>query len=141
MLDWIKELFSPIRKADPLLGELRYLRDAKFWEGKINFQPLQKEVEILIDGEPAGPSEQQKQFYKTIESRYDHLWPNVDDKLKSEADAVKLEKINSFELVCISIPQDPNANSFELSYEANPESWHFTVTIENWSVKGIVAEC
>jgi hypothetical protein len=134
-------LFSPIRKVDPFFGQLRYLRDAKFWEGKINFVPLQRRLEILIDGTAAGPSEEQAQLYKEIESRYNEIWPYVQDKLKSEARNIKLENIKSFELVCISITEDIQTPTFELSYEARPPSWNFTVMMENWQPTNALAEC
>ena len=139
MLDWIKDLFSPIRIVNPFFGQLRYLRDAKFWEGKISFAPLQKQVEILIDGNPIGPSEEQAEHYQTIESRYNEIWPHVENLLKSKVHEIKLENIKSFELVCISIPED-STSGFELSYETDPESWHFLVIMKNWSPIEIVAE-
>jgi hypothetical protein len=32
MLEWWKDLVRPIRRTDSKFGELRYLRDARFWE-------------------------------------------------------------------------------------------------------------
>ena len=94
-----------------------------------------------VDGKPIGPSAEQVEHYKAIESRYTTIWPQIEDKLKSEARDTEFEDIKSFELVCISIPEDPTSGSFELSYETDPEAWHFTVTMENWVPSGIVAEC
>jgi hypothetical protein len=44
MFAWLKDLVHPIRKRDPRFGDMRYLRDAKFWEGTIAFQPTGRVV-------------------------------------------------------------------------------------------------
>jgi hypothetical protein len=59
MLEWWKDLVRPIRTTDPQFGKLRYLRDARFWEGRATFSPIAAEIEVLIPGEPSGPADKQ----------------------------------------------------------------------------------
>jgi hypothetical protein len=46
MFEWWKDLVRPIRTTDPQFGKLRYLRDARFWEGQAVLSPIAAEVEV-----------------------------------------------------------------------------------------------
>jgi hypothetical protein len=89
MLEWWKDLVRPIRRTDPQFGKLRYLRDARFWEGRAAFSPIASEVEVLIPGEPSGPADDQRAFFNDIRKRYDSLWPDVLTVLDTEARRVE----------------------------------------------------
>jgi hypothetical protein len=141
MLEWWKDLFRPIRLSDPRFGELRYLRDARFWEGRAPFQPADGQVEVLIQGSASGPTDAQRSFFDEIERRYSELWPAVQASLVSESRRAELVP-SAFRLVCVDIPQTPSPTAeWQLSYETRPPSWHFTVNMRGWQAQDVLAEC
>ena len=140
MLEWWKDLVRPIRKTDSQFGELRYLRDARFWEGKARFTPIAPEVEVLIHGEPSGPTDQQRAFFEDIQKRYDAFWPGVRRALEEEGRRLEIDN-REFVLVCVDLPSLGLADSdWALSYETEPPSWHFTVLMIGWLPAEVVAE-
>lgn len=142
MLAWLKDLFRPIRLRDPRFGDLRYLRDARFWEGKVAFAPVGREVEVLISGPATGPTDEQRSFLAELERRYDGLWPGIKDKLLLEARDTAADGPLEFELVGLDVPEKPGPDGeWELSYEARPASWHFTVSLRGWEPGEVVGEC
>ena len=141
MFEWWKDLIRPIRISDSRFGDLRYLRDARFWEGKSPFAPLDREVEVLIDGDANGPTDRQRVFFDEIESRYDALWPAIEGKLEVEARNLELANDVEFSLVGLQVPDVPGDQAeWDLSYETVPPSWHFTVTVSGWSPVNVIAE-
>jgi hypothetical protein len=143
MLEWWKDLVVPIRRTDPQFGRLRYLRDARFWEGHADFTPVATDVEVLIHGEPSGPTDQQRTFVDEVRQRYDSLWPNVHKVLETEARRLEIDS-REFVLVAVSVPATSGTSlqtGWELSYETKPSSWHFTVRMTGWLPVGVVAEC
>ena len=141
MLEWWKDLFRPIRVSDARFGSLRFLRDARFWEGRAHFHPIDGEVEVLIHGSAAGPTDKQRAFFEEAERRYPELWPAVRAKLLVEAKQVELN-VEEFALVCVDVPESPTSvTEWQLSYETRPPSWHFTVTMRDWQPHDVLAEC
>ena len=142
MFEWWKDLVRPIRTTDPQFGNLRYLRDARFWEGHAAFSPIAAEVEVLIPGEPSGPADEQRAFFNEIQTRYDSLWPEILRVLETEARRLEIES-REFALVCVDLPAfDGDVDrDWALSYETKPPSWHFTVRMTAWMPAGVVAEC
>lgn len=142
MFEWWKDLVRPIRKTDPQFGKIRYLRDARFWEGHAAFSPIAAEVEVLIPGEPSGPADEQRAFFDDIQKRYDLLWPDVLKVLDTEALRVESDG-REFVLVCVDLPAPSGGGDCEwaLSYETKPPSWHFTVQMKGWMPAEVVAEC
>ncbi len=142
MLAWLKDAIQPIRIHDPRFGPLRFFRDAQFWEGQAAFGPVGYVIEILVKGPATGPTEEQRVFYGAAQDRYRSLWPEIDRMLCEEAARVKGAKGAAFRLVCINLPADPGEGAvWELSYETEPSSWHFTVSLEGWVPRQILAEC
>ena len=142
MFEWWKDLVRPIWITDPQFGKLRYLRDARFWEGHAAFSPIAAEVEVLIPGEPSGPANDQRAFFDEIQTRYDSLRPEILRVLETEAHRLEIET-REFVLVCVDLP-DPGGGSegdWALLYETKPPSWHFTVRMTAWMPAGVVAEC
>lgn len=141
MLSWFKDLVAPLRRHDPRLGALRYLRDARIWEGRTSFRPIGREIELLVRGEDGGPTAVQRMFFDEVENRYESLWPTIKKKLAAEALSVGATA-ETFELVAVSVPTEPGERAeWELSYESRPRSWHFTVQMEGWRSRDVVAEC
>lgn len=144
MLEWWKDLIRPIRIKDSRFGNLRYLRDARFWEGQAAFVPTHTVVEVLISGEPSGPTEQQRVFFDELEQRYNSLWPEVRKRLETEAQRAQIDGAREFILVCVDLPPAGSIGSdpeWALSYETDPRSWHFTVRMTGWTPADVVAEC
>ena len=77
MFEFWKDLFRPIRKRDPRFGSLRYLRDARMWEGNQHFAPVGHEVEVIVFGEAGGPTAGQHAFFDALAARYEGLWPAI----------------------------------------------------------------
>src|SRR5262245_51404557 len=124
MLAWLKDRFRPIRHGDPVLGNMRYLRDGQFWEGWTQFVPIGAEVEVLLSGAPLGPTEEQRAFLKAVEARYDSLWPAVEDQLREAASADPACRQGSrFVLKGIDLPEALGSEpTWELLYETDPPS-------------------
>lgn len=144
MFEWWKDLIRPIRIKDSRFGNLRYLRDARFWEGQAAFVPTHTVVEVLISGEPSGPTEQQRVFFNELEQRYNSLWPEVRKRLETEAQRAQIDGAREFILVCVDFPPAGSIGSdpeWALSYETDPRSWHFTVRMTGWTPSDVVAEC
>jgi hypothetical protein len=141
MLAWFKDLIAPIHRDDPRFGVLRYLRDARFWEGKVPFRPTKRQIEVLVSGQPTGPTEDQRKFFDALEGRYDALWPAIKEKLDMESQRVGAVS-HDFELVSIRVPerfwQDAE---WELSYETRSPLWHFTVRLRGWTPAEAIGEC
>jgi hypothetical protein len=143
MLEWWKDLVRPIQITDSQFGQLRYVRDARFWEGRVHFTPTRNEIEVLIDGSPSGPTEPQRAFFDEIQHRYDSLLTQVQPVLEKEARRLEIDR-RDFVLVGVSLPAasgETLKQHWELSYETTPSSWHFTVRMEAWSPAGVVADC
>jgi hypothetical protein len=141
MLDWWKDLFLPVRATDSRFGPLRYLRDARFWEARVHFSPVDGDVEVLIHGSRSGPTDQQRSFFAEAERRYPIVWPAIHEHLLDEAKRGHANA-SEFHLVCVDVPEDPSpVAEWRLSYETSPPTWHFTVTMQNWQLAGVHAEC
>jgi hypothetical protein len=142
MFEWWTDLVRPIRKTDAQFGRLRYLRDARFWEGRAFFLPTAAEVEVLIPGQLSGPANEQRAFFNEIQTRYDALWPEILKKLETEAHRLEINR-REFIVVCVDLPApgDDADREWALSYETKPPSWHFTVHMKAWVPAEIVAEC
>ena len=142
MFKWFKGA-RPLRMVDPRFGDLRYQRDAQFWEGRAEFAPLRAPVEVLIDGPDTGPTEGQRAFLDELERRYDAMWPDVRERLAHAAQRVHADS-STLVLVAISIPRggvDRAGEEWNLSYETRPSSWHCTVHMIGWTPQDVTAEC
>ena len=142
MFEFWKDLFRPIRIEDPRFGTLRYLRDARMWEGELRFAPLDREVEVVIFGEASGPTDGQRAFYDEVEARYDGLWPTIRERLESAARDYGLDGDQEFRLDGLSIPENPEeAADWDLSYETEPPSrYYFNVLFKGWTPMMVVVD-
>lgn len=133
---------SPDPRARSAFGDLRYLRDARFWEGKVAFAPAGRDVEVLISGPATGPTGEQRAFLAELERRYHVLWRTIKDRLVAEASNTAADGHLEFELVGLDIPETPGPDAeWELAYEARPPSGHFTVSLRGWEPGDVVGEC
>jgi len=63
--------------ADPLFGPLVYFPMTKTWAGKMQFTPLDREIEILIDAGDTGPTESHREFFRALITR----WPEIQNAI------------------------------------------------------------
>lgn len=99
---------------DIVFGKLKYINRKHsplgFFSGVVIFKPLNKNVECLINAEITGPTNEQREFYKTVESKYFELIELIKTLVESELrdwnENLKVSDFNKdFELLAISIPQ------------------------------------
>ena len=144
MIDWLKDLVRPIRRTDPQFGRMRYLRDTCTWEGWTSFAPTGGQVEVLLSGDRTGPSEQQRQFVRTLETRYASIFPAVRSSL---IEAVGPEAGISglpveFTLVAIDLPAElTDATTWELCYETEPKARFLAVEMKAWQPTNVSVDC
>ncbi|MGZ9067602.1 MAG: hypothetical protein ACXW2I_19970, partial [Burkholderiales bacterium] len=62
------------------------------------------EIDIVIEGERAGPTGPQHLFFKALEKQYDSLWPAVRARLIAQAQQAKIAGDLAFVLVGVGIP-------------------------------------
>jgi hypothetical protein len=143
MLAWLKDIFRPIRRVDPLFGPMRCLRDSQLWEGWAPFAPVPADVEVLFSALPGGPSEEQRAFFKASEARYQALWPVVETELNEAAEAATSRPEGGrFILKGIDLPCKVGTEpKWELLYETEPQSWFFAVQMNGWAPADVSVEC
>ena len=142
MFEFWKDLFRPIRKQDPRFGPLRYLRDARMWEGNQHFAPVDHEVEVIVFGEAGGPTAEQHDFFDALAERYEGLWPAIRGLLEAAAQDCGLASTPQFRFVCLSIAEQPgDAADWDLSYETDPPSrFLFNVLFKGWTPVKVVVD-
>ena len=142
MFEFWKDLFRPIRMQDPDFGPLRYLRDARMWEGRLDFAPLGHEVGVVVFGDAGGPTDRQRAFFGELVARYDGLWPAIRGMLEAAARDHGLEAATRFRFDCFSIPEQPGDTAdWDLSYETEPPSrFYFNVMFKGWTPEMVVVD-
>ncbi len=142
MFEFWKDLFRPIRKQDPRFGPLRYLRDARMWEGNRHFAPVGHEVGVVIFGEASGPTDRQCAFFDELAARYGGLWPAIRERLDAAARDYGLEGATQFRFDGLSIPEQPGDTAdWDLSYETEPPSrFYFNVLFKGWTPVMVVVD-
>src|SRR5688500_3760535 len=73
------EAAKPRLLDHPLFGTMRFQRGrggrASYWEGEARFAPTGNELQVFIDAGEDGPGEPQMAFWRSLEARYQALWP------------------------------------------------------------------
>ena len=142
LLRTLRRLFQPTILVDPLFGRLRYQKRAGFWEGRTFFEPANREMEILVDGDENGPTEAQRDFYRTLERRYAALLPDLETVLIEaagdwEGGLAHDEVWQTFTLIGIDIPLPGDSPHWELSYAHARDDHSFDVQMEGWTPVGV----
>jgi hypothetical protein len=89
---------------DPVFGTIRLYKD-RGWEGEVQFAPTDSRVGVSIRAESNGPSDQQRELFKEIESRYPGLRASIEQSLCKHVGDEFPFKIE-FELVDIEIDEE-----------------------------------
>ena len=128
MLSWVLDFLRPIRRSDPVLGELRFLRSGRMWEGAVEFGPTNSEVELIFYVSPLGPTEEHRRFFLALVDAYATLIPEVLRLLK-QGEYPPEGEVN---LVAINLPSvfDPEPE-WELTFE-DSVPLQFDVTMVGW---------
>lgn len=129
--------------SDPTFGEIRYQK-AGFWEGRVIFSPLNSSVEVLIDGNEAGPSPEQREFLSRLEKVYETANQEATEKLNEAASASSWSHhimSTDLKLETIDIPLSPEENGqWAFTYLHVPTDSHCQVHFEKWKVFSVEIE-
>ncbi len=142
MVAWLSDIVRPLRLSDPVFGVIRYQRAARFWEGTADFPALGKSIEVLIDADLQGPSEDQHRFFRELQSRIAGLLLMVHQRLREEAQRVG-STAASFDLVSINVPEIASGDQgteWEMSFETKPGHWNVAVVMHNWQLGSVYSE-
>lgn len=105
---------KPLRIQDETFGKMMYSKfkdtSKNFFEGQGLFKPQQKTIGFTIDADESGPTKDQKDFYHSIEKKYEQIkaamLPLLNRELIDWYDGNKIEDFdNEFELESIVIPR------------------------------------
>jgi hypothetical protein len=140
--------FKPKRVNDPVFGSLVFMRmadpETSYWEGSSIFRPTGRAIEYFIDADEDGPSESQRQFYASVQERYDQLVAVVRPALVRSAEkwfkaGLPLDLGDAFTLSSLSIPRtgaEPLAWELSFQFATNPLLL-FTVAMIDWRPGGV----
>lgn len=138
MFEWWKDLFRPIRREDQDFGKMRFLRQTTTWECRARFEPVGREVEVLVFASEPGPTKPQRQLWRELISRY----PDLESRLRSELDALSKWRQASafvFKLAAVSLPEESNTPcELELTFGDESGPPQFDVRVESWEIREIV---
>jgi hypothetical protein len=104
---------SPPPVQDPLFGPLRYIKGTKqtsgYFEGRGLFNPTGNTIEYLIDSDETGPSEAQREFYRTLQAEFTHYIVRIEPLIIDEfrnwlPDFVIHDFTQEFTLLAVTIP-------------------------------------
>jgi len=134
-----------IRVEDEYFGSLKFVQlkkfDKSYFQGRRLFTPINKELELGIDGELPGPTIAQKEFYRQIEENYHTLIPGIQELITDQFRNWKPEFTiqdftQEFWLVHLSIPaveQKEQEPKWELAFETIHDQNHtFTVYMKGF---------
>jgi hypothetical protein len=143
VLNWLKDIVSPVRVTDPVLGPLRYLRDTRTWEGWIAFAPTGTQVELLLTGAMTGPTAEQRVFLSQLQARYSELLPSLENELR-QAVPEDVSVPGPFVLKAIDLPEELSGEpAWELCYEVEAASGlsFYVVQLQGWHPVNVSIEC
>ena len=124
-----------IKINDSFFGEMRYFEfknepEKNYFECKRHFKPIDKEIEIGIEGNVNGPTEKQKVFFEQIESDYEKIISTIKPMIENEFQNWKKDfKIsdfrNEFKAVYLYLPRcEDEMKVWEIGFETEHDSNH-----------------
>jgi hypothetical protein len=153
VLQRLRHLFQHKELQDPVFGMISFEKSA-FWVGDILFEPLDKQIQVLIWADESGPTDRDRQAFLELQTRYVELQSSVASTLfkeyenyPSEIDEPFVPQISSpteiwqhTSLDTIDIGEDDASSMsvFGLSYSFDWDSEHsFDVEVKDWDVVGL----
>jgi len=129
---------------DPLFGTLIYFPMTKTWSGKIQFAPLDREIEILIDAGDSGPTESHREFFRTLVTRWPEIQNAIGDilfppmKKWAKADYDESNPWAYFDLRGIRVPSlATEPVEWAISYWCPSNRHYFDVQMSGWKPDGL----
>jgi hypothetical protein len=130
--------------VDELFGELGYqtFRDSSknFYEGEVNFQG--KLIGIGIDADENGPTNEQKEFFKKLNTEYNKIKENIilpflRNELENNIEDAGLNNFdNEFEFDGISIGRIKNEKTeWSITYDSKPMKHYVSIDFEGMKPK------
>ena len=133
----IADAFKPLTLVDPVFGTLRYQK-VGFWEGKVRFQPLSEEIEVLVDGDATGPTGEQGRWFKEIEGRYASFLPQIVDSAMPRIhewnkELTKDKMLKELKLETISVNKcESGQHEWEVTFYSDSLEHWVNVTFIDW---------
>lgn len=136
---------QPAGLDDPVFGKLRF-EDAGFWECNVDFAPLQRQVEVLIESDDSGPSAAQRDWYQNIEANYLSALPLIIDaayvQVQQWDETIARDALpDMLNLETISINAcDRDKHQWELTYFCGCIEHWVNVTLCNWICENVLID-
>jgi hypothetical protein len=137
---------------DAFFGTLKFQRikssnSEGFFLGKKDFTPLNKQVDIIFNGDGIKVKEEQKEFYQILEKNYNELLipikNSIEDVFKNMDEDFSIKDFNNeFSLTNIKLPSFlGNTLVWELSYNSIHDENHiFSINFQNWDIEDVVID-
>lgn len=149
-MNLLKKIFAfaaPFKIQDDFFGELLYFSGRSphigYWEGKKEFAPAKKTVELFIDA-PAprtAPNEAQRQFFKEVESRCASLLETLQSALTNYCKREQIgdipTDISKLAIAGFDVPL-PGKSEWRFLMESKDEEHHYEFIMNGWAVDMIV---
>lgn len=133
-------------------GTMLFLKDKKgssksYFECRRHFKPSDQIIEIGIDGEVTGPTQNQIDFFKSIEDNYltiaKEISPLIEDEFRNWKEGFKINDFHKeFEPVYLRLPRCENKPIiWEIAFESDHDRNHtFTLTMSDFGERGILID-
>lgn len=137
MFEWWQDLLRPVRRSDPDFGRMRFLRQTRTWECVAGLAPVRGRVEVLVDADAGGPSEEQRQRWRELPARYEELARQARPMIASLAAEHGIEDF-VHELACVSLPAASRSDAdLELTFGNVSGPPQFDVAVRSWKILGV----
>jgi hypothetical protein len=146
-------IFKLFKKKEPFkdefFGSLLFLEfksnpENNYFEGAGYFEPIKSDIEYFIDGDESGPTDKQKEFYKTIQEEYskitETIQPHIENEFRNWKDDFTIKNfIDEFTLVSMKIPREFGSETeWEMGFETKHDENHLiTAYLKGYEVQSI----
>jgi hypothetical protein len=143
---------KPNKIQDEFFGELTLMEIKNnpansYFEGKVFFKPINRQIECSIDADFTGPTDEQRAFFKRVESSFEQLIlkskPLIEEEFNNWIDNLEIKDFkNEFKVVGISIPRmETYPSIWDMSFETIHDANHLiTINFEDFNVSGILID-
>jgi len=123
--------------SDPIFRFKKFFNFAQpYWEAEAEFAPAGGLVEALVNCPRSGATPIQHSFFRELETRYRHAFTAAHQAISRELSGAnghpQTPEVESLRLVCVSVPEAPPDEEWELSFEDSQEV-HYAVAFRGWT--------